>query len=149
MFGGMVRRWVDGPDDVVGWVLGKLPRATWPMVEQHNDYCIALGPGGLFALHRVADIPATPDDGVRAIHNTARLLSDRLLPLTRDRVWPHSVGVLPVDGGHGEAVAFGIDFLPGDHLLRWLLTRPDDLDAPTRATWATCFTAASTSAASR
>lgn len=149
MFGGMVRRWVDGPDDVVGWVLGKLPRTGWPVVEQHNDYCIALGPGGLFSLHRVAGVPAAPDEGVRSIHNTARRLSDRLLPVTRDRVWPHSVGVLPVDGGHRETVAFGIDFLPGDLLLRWLLTRPEDLDAQTRTRWAECFLSASTAVSSR
>jgi hypothetical protein len=139
MIGGMVRRWVDGPDDLVSWVVGKLPRSAWPFVEQHEDYCVALGPGGLFALHPVSEAPPTPDDRIRSIHSAARALSDRLLVATHDRVWPHSVGVLPVDAGHGESSEFGIAFLPGDHLLRWLLTRPEVLDAPTRSAWARCL----------
>ncbi|MFZ0324442.1 MAG: hypothetical protein WAN48_09960 [Actinomycetes bacterium] len=139
MLGNVVRRWVVGTDDVVGWAVGKLPRASWPLVEEHDDHCLVIGPGGLFSLHPVASVPQSPDDAVRRIHAAARAASDRLLSITSDRVWPLSVGVLPVDSLQSEKAAFGVHFVSGDHLLRWLLTRPEALDDITRSNWARCM----------
>jgi hypothetical protein len=141
-----VRRWVERPQDVITWTLSKLPREQWPYVSSANGEHVAVGPAGIFCLHEAAELPEIPGPHTHRVHAQTRRISDELLAETGQRVWPNVVGVLPGDSLDDGRMRFGVHYVCGDHLLRWLLTRPAGVEPAARVRWADVLSAVRQSA---
>lgn len=131
-----IRRWTDRPQDVRAWTLGKLPREVWTYLSTAGEPYVALGTPGLFCLHSADELPEAPGPHTHLVHAQSRQVSDLLLHATGERHWPTSVGVLPDDLVDEPRVRFGVHYVTGDQLLRWLLSQPAEIDPATRDRWA-------------
>jgi hypothetical protein len=131
-----IRRWTDRPQDARAWTLGKLPREVWTYLSTAGEPHVALGTPGLYCLHTADELPEAPGPHTHLVHAQSRHVSELLLQATGERHWPTSVAVLRDDQLEEPRARFGIHYVAGDQLLRWLLTQPAELDPGTRDRWA-------------
>jgi len=104
--------------------MGKLPRRAWEWQFWGDPEYVAVGPSGIYCLHSVQTVPDHPSDYTRRVHTGVRAVSDAVLQLCGQRVWPTTVGAVAPGRSDDVRLAYGVRYVPADHLLQWLLTRP-------------------------
>lgn len=123
MWNKVVRR-VSDPPDSLAWTMSKLPRRSWESQSWGSPEYVALGPSGIYCLHSVERLPRQPSDYTRQVHTDLRAVSDAVLHVCGQRVWPTAVAAVAPGRSDDVRQAFGVHYVPADHLLQWLLMRP-------------------------